>query len=248
MFCNTIETPDNFITGAFGHRVIIKWPNYVCFNSPDREYYPIRAAKKGNYVKFISGDPSLLKEAGDYYNELFRIQRKYQGLQRKEEIKYYQREEKRLNTKFYEWKLDGFYYCYPIHDWKEKGLRLKTRLEVMKWPFLPLYTRSPIGEADLGIAPDGHEMDKRIKEYRKLNREAPSLPSVNKQIDKLYKYTRYQFGIGRNVPTHMAKQYIHGHYYKPPGPYANIDTDLRHIDRFSQYNSSESDGEIFIEN
>ena len=247
MINNTIETPPDIVTYNWGRQINIKWPHFVMTNTPDPEWYPIKCIRKGQYVKFYSGDPRLLKEAGEFYNKLFRLQRKYQALNRKDAIKWYKREERRLDVKFTQWDLDGFYFCYPQKGWKEQGLRLKTELEVMKFPFQPLYTAKPMSEADLGIAPNGKAMDRRIWEFKKINREAPELPTIKREIDVLYKKTRYNLGIGGNVPRWKAKQYIHGHYYAPPGPYANVDTNLRHIDRFSAYNSSDSDGEITIE-
>lgn len=204
MFCNTIDTPPDIVTQLYGKDLIIKWPNYVMFNTPNREWYPIRCIRKGNYVKFISGDPRLMREAGSYYNELFRIQRKFQALDRKKEIQFMRQADRRFGTRA-EWHLDGFYFCYPQRGWKQQGLRLKTVYEVMKWPFQSLYTQTPISEADLGIARSGSEMDRRIREFRNIMRTQPDLPSTERRLDQLYNRIEYLLGKGKNDPGFYTK-------------------------------------------
>lgn len=90
---------------------------------PNLEYKQIREDA------WQSGDPSLLSKAGSYFQRLFRYQRHEQAKRRKWELKH-----------LGHWE-NPFLYCYPLHNWFQDGLKLKSFDMVHEHPFDGLYIK-----------------------------------------------------------------------------------------------------------
>lgn len=73
------------------------------------------------------GDKTLLESAGSYFKRLWKYQRHEQAKRRQYEIKHYGH-----------W-VKPFLFCYPINNWFQDGLKLKSFDMVHEHPFFGLY-------------------------------------------------------------------------------------------------------------
>lgn len=223
------EYPKNIVTQMWGKKIEVEWPN-MTGDTPPRDEYPIRCIRNGQMVKFESGDPNLLKSAGPYFQKIFNLQRKYQALYRKNQIKEIQK---------CPWKsiiIEGFYFCYPQPGWKKNGWRIKSAIEIMKWPFQSIYSTYILDSADLGIARSGDEMDQRIRQYRRDYYNSPDWPTERDRIERVYQQLRYVSGQGRNRPSWYANNPPKKIKYVPLSK-----KERRKYERFSQYSESDSE-------
>lgn len=94
---------------------------YYSSGCPDLVYTQIREDA------WECGDKSLLDKAGSYFTRLWNYQRKQQAKWRRKELK-----------RDGHW-VHPFVFYYPIQNWFQEGLKLKTFDQIKKYPFLSLY-------------------------------------------------------------------------------------------------------------